>query len=249
MPASAPTIIATSIGFDSGVGGQNDWVAGPAYRYAADLTSNPASPRLCIIATAGGDNPQELVSLYSAFGRLGMVVSHLGLFSQPNYADVSAHLLSQDIIWVSGGSTPNLLAVWRVHGLEQILRRCWESGVVLMGCSAGSVCWHVGGTTDGLGLPLRPVLDGLAFLPYSNSPHYDGEPERRPAFHKLIGSKTLPDGYATDNGVGLVFRGTELAEAITEVAGANAYRVEWAGAGAVSEVAITPRLIKPLVTR
>lgn len=243
MPATAPTIIATSIGFDSGVGGPNDWLAGPAYRYAADLTSNPKAPRLCIIATAGGDNPTELTSLYSAFGRMGMVVTHLSLYTSPNFADISAHLLSQDIIWVSGGSTPNLLAVWRLHRVDEALRQCWQRGVVLMGCSAGSVCWHVGGTTDGFGLPLRQVLDGLAFLPYSNSPHYDSEPERRPAFQRLIGDQTLPAGYATDNGVGLVFRGAELAEVITEVAGRNAYEVTRNGAGEVSEVVITPRLL------
>lgn len=248
MPASTPTIIATSIGFDTGVGGDSDWVAGPAYRYAADLTSNPQSPRICIIATADGDNPAELTSLYSAFGRMGMVVSHLALYPMPNFADISDHLLRQDIIWVSGGSTPNLLAIWRLHRVDQALRRCWESGVVLMGCSAGSVCWHVGGTTDGFGLPLQPVLDGMGFLPYSNSPHYDSEPERRPTFQRLVGSGELPGGYATDNGVGLVFRGTELAEVIADVAGRNAYEVTATDGGGVREVVITPRLLAPLVT-
>ncbi|HEY6539080.1 MAG TPA: peptidase E [Candidatus Dormibacteraeota bacterium] len=245
MPASGPTIIATSIGFEAGVAGPEDWWGGPAYRYAASLTSHPEAPRLCIIATAGGDNAAELTSLYSAFGRLGMVVSHLALYPMPNVADIAGHLLAQDIIWVAGGSTPNLLALWGIHGLPPILRSCWEAGVVLMGCSAGSVCWHVGGTTDGFGHPLRPVTNALALLPYSNCPHYDSEPERRPTYQRLVGSKALPSGFATDDGVGLVFRGTELSEAVADRKGKNAYRVSWSAPGEVTEEVIVPRLLIP----
>ncbi len=245
MPASEPTIIATSIGFGEGTGVADDWTAGPAYQLAASLSGSRGPSNVCLIATATGDNPATLTSLYSAFGRIGMVVSHLSLFTKPNLADIRSHLLRQDIIWVSGGSTPNLLALWRVHGLDQILRECWEAGVVLMGCSAGSLCWHIGGTTDGFGAPVRAVTDALGFLPYSNSPHYDVEPERRPTFQRLIGSKVLPDGYATDDGVGLVFRGISLSEAVTEVPGKNAYRVTWAGPGEVREEIITPRLLGP----
>ncbi|MGH7641861.1 MAG: Type 1 glutamine amidotransferase-like domain-containing protein [Candidatus Dormibacteria bacterium] len=243
MPASQPTIIATSIGIGPGSRGEDDWVAGPSYQLAAELSGRAEASRICLIATAAGDNPATLTNLYSAFGRRGMVVSHLALFPSPNIADLRAHLLGQDIIWVSGGSTPNLLALWRLHGLDLIMRECWEAGVVLMGCSAGSVCWHLGGTTDGFGLPLRPVTDGLGFLPYSNSPHYDAEPERRPKFQELIGSKALPDGYATDDGVGLIFRGTEFSEAISELPDKNAFKVSWSAPGEVTEEPITPRLL------
>ena len=118
---------------------------------------------------------------HNAFAKIGFVSSHLTLFPMPNYPDVRAHLLAQDVIWVGGGSTANLLALWRLHGLDVILRECWEAGVVLQGVSAGSLCWHVGGTTDSFGPDLRPVTDGLAFLPYSNSPHHDVEEQRRPA--------------------------------------------------------------------
>ena len=127
----------------------------------------------------------------------------------PNVPDMRAHLLAQDVIWVGGGSTANLLALWRLHGLDVILRECWEAGVVLKGVSAGSLCWHVGGTTDSFGPTLRPVTDGLAFLPYSNSPHHDAEEQRRPLIHRLIAEGALPDGYATENGTGLVFFGTD----------------------------------------
>ena len=124
---------------------------------------------------------------------------------------------------MGGGSTANLLALWRLHGLDVILRECWEAGVVLKGVSAGSLCWHVGGTTDSFGPTLVPVTNGLAFLPYSNSPHHDAEEQRRPLIHRLIAEGTLPDGYATENGTGLVFFGTELQDAFTEVEGKLAY--------------------------
>ena len=120
----------------------------------------------------------------------------------------------------------NLLAVWRVHGLDVILRRVWEAGVVLGGVSAGSICWHVGGTTDSFGPELRPVTDGLAFLPYGNGVHYDSESRRRPLVHRLVADGVLPLTYCTDDGVGLVYRGTELVATVTERPGAGAYVVE-----------------------
>jgi len=125
-----------------------------------------------------------------------------------------------------GGSTANLLALWRTHHLDEILRECWEAGVVLAGVSAGKLCWHLGGTTDSFGLELQPITDGLGLLPYSNCPHYDAEDQRRPLYHRLVGDGTLPAGYATDNGAGLHYVGTELVRVVTEVDGAAAYHVE-----------------------
>lgn len=231
MTASQPTVIATSIGFRPG---SEPWnlQPGPAYEFAARAARASAHPRLCVIGTAVGDSSAWLAALHHGFSKLDMVVSHLSLFPMPNVDDIAEHLGRQDLIWVSGGSTANLLALWRLHGLDVILRRCWEAGVVLMGVSAGSLCWHVGGTTDSFGLPLRPVTDGLGFLPYSNSPHHDSEPERRPLMLKLVGEGTLPDGFATEDGTGLVYHGTELHEAITERDGALAYRVERTSDGA-----------------
>lgn len=240
MSAAQPTIIATSIGFQ---GSMDRPVAGPAYQYAARLANAGPHPRLCIISTAVGDNPNWVTLFYSAFAQQDMIVTHLALFPMPNIADIRAHLLSQDIIWVAGGSTANLLALWRLHGLDEILRECWAAGVVLMGVSAGSVCWHAAGTTDSFGLPLQPITNGLGFLPYSNSPHYDNEPERRPLAQRLIGEGVLPDGYATDDGAGLVFYGLELHEAITETAGARAYSIKRDGAGRAAETALPTRLL------
>ncbi len=126
----------------------------------------------------------------------------------PNVDDPAAFLLTHDVAWVSGGSVANLLALWRLHGLDQAFRRAWAAGVVLAGVSAGSICWHAGGTTDSFGPRLRPVTNGLGFLPGSNGVHYDAEPQRRPLYQRLVADGTLPAGYATDDGVGLLYRGT-----------------------------------------
>jgi peptidase E len=201
-------------------------------------------PKICFLATAGGDKDAEIAMNYNAFaGRDDVAVSHLELFYMPNVEDPAAHLLAQDVIWVGGGSVANLLAVWRAHGLDDVFREAWERGIVLAGVSAGSLCWHVGGTTDSFGFDLRPVTNGLGLLPYSNGVHYDTEGQRRPLFHQLVGDGTLPDGYATDNDVGLHYVGTELHEVVSETPGPKGYHVERIGTGEVRETAIAPRLL------
>jgi peptidase E len=245
VSAQQPTIVATSIGLRPD--GANPWDLrpGPAYTLATTAARAGPHPRMCIIATAVGDNPAWLAIWHQAFSKLDMIVSHLDLFPMPNVDDIEGHLARQDVIWVSGGSTANVLALWRLHGLDTVLRAAWQAGVVLMGVSAGSVCWHVGGTTDSFGLPLRPLTDGLGFLPYANSPHHDAEPGRRPLIHKLVAEGTLPTAYATDNGAGLVYHGTELHEAVTEIPGALAYEIRREGDGAV-ESALPTRMLRPL---
>jgi len=107
-------------------------------------------------------------------------LSHLALFPMPNVADPEDLLLSQDVIFVGGGSVANMVAVWRVHGLDQILRKAWQAGIVLTGSSAGGICWFESGTTDSFGRELRAFTDGLGLLAGSYCPHYDSEPGRRP---------------------------------------------------------------------
>lgn len=236
-------ILATSGGFRSTGTGPYRARRGPIINHALRLTGK-ANPRFCYLATAGGDDAKEILAVYGAFaGADDATVSHLELFAMPNVPDPRKHLLSQDVIWVGGGSVANLLAVWRAHGLDDVFREAWEQGIVLAGVSAGSICWHLGGTTDSFGLELRPVTNGLGLLPYSNGVHYDSEERRRPLFQKLIGDGTLPDGYATDDGVGLHFVGTELREAVTDRPDTGAYRVERTGDGEVKETLIRPRLL------
>lgn len=243
MTADQPTIVASSIGFESMKLGEWDWELGPIYRYVADLAHAGPSPRVCIIPTALGDNPAWLTAMYAAFGRAGFRTSHLGLFPQPNTSDIRGLLLDQDLIWVAGGSLVNLLALWRAHGLDRILEECWMAGVVLSGVSAGSVCWFAGGTTDSFGLPLRPVTNGLGFLPYSNSPHHDTEPQRRPTAARLVAQETLPECFATDDGVALTFFGTALHEAVSDTEGAHAWHLGRTAEGDVAERQLPTRLL------
>ncbi len=208
------------------------WQPSPIFRYAFDLAGSPACPKLCFLTTGTGDRQSSIDSFYAAFVDSGVATSHLSLFEQPNVPDVAAHLREQDVIWVDRGSLANLLAVWRTHALDKVLRDCWQSGVVLGGESAGSLCWHTGGTTDSFG-DVRTLNDGMGFLPYSNAVHYA---ERRELFQRSIASGELPDGYATEAGAGLHYEGNDLVAAIADHKHAGAYRITRRSAnGGVSE--------------
>jgi len=243
VPASTPTIVATSISFEKLDRGPLDWRAGPIFDLAIELAQPRSFPRICFLATAVGDASDYIRAVYAALTQLDARISHVNLFPMPNHEDVRAHLLSQDVIWVGGGSVANLLAIWRAHGLDQILYECWQTGVVVGGVSAGSLCWHVGGTTDSFGKQLRPITNGLGWLPYSNGVHFDSEAQRRPLLHSLIQQGVLPGGYATDDGVGLIYRRTDMTEAVTEISGKAAYFVEPGENGQARETRIEPRML------
>ncbi|MCZ2828389.1 peptidase E [Modestobacter sp. VKM Ac-2986] len=239
MPAAAPTILATSMGLHAR--GPHGAVPGPVVDLAVELAGRPEQPRITYLGTATGDDPARVAGFYGAFAGSAVRASHLSLFPMPNLADVRTHLLSQDVVWVGGGSVAALLAVWRVHGLDEVFREAWQAGVVLAGVSAGSLCWHAGGTTDSFGPDLRPVTNGLALLPHSNGVHHDSEAQRRPVYHRLVAEGVLPAGYATDDGVGLVYRGTELVEAVSDRPGASAHRVARGSDGQAVETPVRPR--------
>lgn len=233
-------ILATSGGFQASGRGMFEWEVGPIIRHALEL-SGAERPRICYVGTATGDSVNGTAAALAAFSRAGLRGSHLALFTMPNVDDLRGHVLEQDVVWVGGGSVANLLAVWRVHGLDVVMREAWGAGVVLGGVSAGSLCWHVGGTTDSFGPTLRAVTNGLAMLPYSNTPHYDSEAERRPLYQRLVANGTLPGGWATDDGVGLHFRGTELVEAVSDRPRAYAWRVQPLPDGVSVETRVDPR--------
>ncbi|MDA8195889.1 MAG: peptidase E [Actinomycetota bacterium] len=235
MTSSLPTIIATSGGFISGR--RNPIAYGPLIHYALERSGvEGRSPSICHISTASGDQRYWQANLDLAAKDAGVICSHLNLFPMPNVDDIESFLGDHDVIWVGGGSVANLLAIWRLHGLDEIMPRLWRSGKVLGGVSAGSICWHVGGTTDSFGPDLRVVDNGLSLLPYSNGVHYNSEPQRRPLFQSAISKGLLPDGYATDDGVGLVYVGTALEMAVSEVVGRFAYGVRKTEDGVVEEV-------------
>jgi len=215
----------------------------PLVLHAIELAGvSSRRPRLCHLGTALGDERSWNAHLSEAAHVAGIDLVHLNLFPMPSVDDMLGLLLDQDVVWVGGGSVANLLALWRLHGLDDIFPEVWHAGVVLAGVSAGSICWHIGGTTDSFGPDLRPVVNGLALLPYSNGVHYHSEDQRRPLFQKLVASGTLPDGYATDDGVGLVYQGTELLEAVSEIPGKGAYSVRRVEGRAVEE-RIEPRIL------
>ncbi|HEU5028105.1 MAG TPA: peptidase E [Spirillospora sp.] len=187
-----------------------------------------ARPRACYIATAVGDQRPYIDRWYERASRHGPAdLTHLELFVQPNVPDVAAHLLKQDVIFVSGGSVVNLLAVWRVHRLDEILRDCWDRGVVLAGWSAGSLCWHSGGVTDSFGDSLTVLNDGLGFLPFSNGVHDDlPDQPRRARYRRAVADGLLPAGHATEDGVALHYVGTRLHRALAVLPDRRAWHVE-----------------------
>jgi peptidase E len=181
--------------------------------------------RVLFIPTASGDSDRPLMRFYRAFRKLSCDASHLPLFNRRD-RDLRDVVLSQDVIYVGGGNTANMLAVWRVHGVDALLREAWESGIVLCGVSAGALCWFEAGLTDSFGPELRPLHGALGFLPGSFCPHYDGEATRRPGYTRAVASGQLPPGHAADDGVGVLFEGTRLADVAASRRRASAYRVE-----------------------
>ncbi|GAA3209468.1 Type 1 glutamine amidotransferase-like domain-containing protein [Nonomuraea helvata] len=218
--------------------------AGPLLRYGLDLTGQDR-PKLGLVATAVGDSDEWLLKMYGAFAGWDVELSHLTVFPMPNVEDPRAWILEQDMIYVSGGSVANLMALWRLHGYDEAFEEAWRSGVVLSGQSAGALCWHVGGNTDSFGPDLRVWAEGLGFLPYSCGVHYDSDPQRRRLLQDSVASGELPSGYAADEGVGLHYVGTEFIQAVTVEPGGYAYRIESDGAGGVKEFRIEPRLLTP----
>jgi dipeptidase E len=206
--------------------------------YVLGLTGKPL-PRVCYLGTAMGDEPGGIALFHRCFPPERALATHLNLFWRDG-RDIRAFLTAQDVIYVGGGNTVNMLAIWRAHGVDTALRAAWEAGVVLCGMSAGSLCWFEAGITDSYG-PLRGLRDGLGLLPGSNCPHYDGEAQRRPAYHREIAAG-LAAGIAADDFCGLHFAGTELVEAVSSQPGANAYRVELAE-GSVRETPLGARYL------
>jgi dipeptidase E len=215
----------------------------PLADYLLGLTGKPR-PKVCLIPTTTGDHPDRVVQFYGWHAGTGAECTHLALFER-TVTDIRAFLLSQDLIWVAGGNTANMLAVWRVHGVDRVLREAWDGGITLCGGSAGSLCWFECGTTDSFDVNrLAALRDGLGFLPGSHCPHYDGEAQRRPLYHRLI-AEGFPAGYAIDDDAAIRFVGVEVAEVVSARSGATAYRVELRD-GAVVETALAARPIGPV---
>lgn len=233
-------ILAASTGF--GMNPRGERTIGPLVQAAIDLSARPRAPRLAYLGTAKGDQAEDAVAVRAAFADTGVALRVVSLMPQPNVPDLLDVLLEQDVIYVGGGSVAGLLALWRLHGLDLILRKAWDLGIVLTGYSAGSICWHQGGPTDSFGPDLRVITNGLAFLPYGNGVHYDSEPSRRPLLHESVADGVLPTSYATDNGAALLYEDTDLVEVFSDRPDAAAYRIERHGHG-VEETRLRSRFI------
>ena len=188
-------------------------------------------PRVCYIGAASGDAEAGCLRFYAGFSRFQCRPTHLPLFARTP-RNLESVVMSQDAIFVGGGNTRSMLAVWRDWGLDAHLRTAWESGIVLGGSSAGSICWFEHGLTDSIAGPLTS-LDCLGLLAGSNCPHYDSEPLRRPTFRKLVAAGTMMDGVAADDGAALHYVDGRLLRAVSSRPRARAWRVRRSGRRAI----------------
>lgn len=184
------------------------------------------NPSICLVPTACGDADGYTLQFYRRFASTNCRPTDLQLV-QREVTDLEDFACSQDIIYVGGGNTANMLAMWRAHGFDQALKAALSAGTLLTGLSAGSICWFEEGVTDSFGTMLQP-MDCLGFLSGSNCPHYDGEADRRPAYHRFVKAGML-GGYAADDGVGLHFIDGSLRHVVSSRPDAKGYKVELQG--------------------
>ncbi len=181
-------------------------------------------PRVCFVGTASGDSDWYIRRFHEAFPPSRAAATHLTFFER-NVRDLKSFVMDQDVIYVGGGSSANMLAVWRLHGFDKVLRAAWNAGIVMAGISAGAICWFEDGLTDSFGMPYRALNDGLGFVRGACCPHYDGEKERRPVLLRLS-KRGFPSTLALDDGAAAHFVGTRLKEVVSSRPKARAFRVE-----------------------
>jgi peptidase E len=222
--------------------GGGHWPGDPVYRFLADLTG-ASRPKVLSLPTATGDNDRSVAAFFRAFPAGRWEPSVLTLFER-TVRDLRSFVLSHDVVLVGGGNTVNMLAVWRAHGLDRILREAWEAGVILAGGSAGANCWFEASTTDSYLLGRAdPLVDGLGLVPGSFCPHLDSEPARGPEYRRLVGEGVLPPGIACDDLAAVHLVGTEVAEVVISDADAGARRVEPGEQGDIVETPYEVRLL------
>ncbi len=217
----------------------------PAYAKIEDYLleqTGQSCPKVCFVPTASGDDMKAIITFYTNFAGGRTRPSHLALHGVPR-TDIKDFLLEQDLIYVGGGNTANMLAVWRIHGVDRALREAYDRGIPLAGWSAGMICWFSCSITDSYG-PLAALRDGLGFLPYSACPHYDGEVQRRPTYHRLI-EEGFPAGYAADDLSALHFKNGELYRCVTAKPLGRCYRVAQKDSQVVEECLSTDLLGSP----
>jgi dipeptidase E len=211
-------------------------------RLVLELTGKEV-PRICFMPTASGDPREQVTRFYERFAGWPCEPTVLSLFHLGrDRIDPIALILSQDALYVGGGSMRNMLAIWREHGIDEAMRTAWERGIVLAGLSAGAMCWFEGGVSMSGGLP--EVVSGIGLLPGSLSVHMRTETERLPVYEHAVATGALPPGYAADDGAAVVFHGPRLAECVSSDADAQVLRIEADGQGGVTRVPQPTRVLR-----
>ena len=200
-------------------------------RYVLDTAGKPR-PCVCFLAQASSESPDYTLRFYKAMVALDAKPSHLSLFATPPRGDMRDFLLAQDVIYVGGGSTKSMLALWRDWGVDVILREACERGIVLSGVSAGANCWFEACVTDSATPHLSALGRCLGFLPGSFCPHYDGESQRRPTYQRLIASGAITGGIACDDGAAAHYIDGILARVVSSRPNAKGYRLTRGADGA-----------------
>jgi len=197
-------------------------------------------PKVCFLAQASGESERYILNFYKAFTQLDCVPSHLSLFDA-NAADIEAFLASHQVIYVGGGNTKSMLALWREWDLDNILRRLADRGIILAGISAGANCWFDVALSDSIPGQLI-ALPCLGYLKGSCSPHYDGEIKRRQTFQRMVAAGEISPGYAFDDGAAGHFIDGKLVYAVSSRVAAKVYRLERVGNSA-QEAALETRYL------
>jgi dipeptidase E len=211
-------------------------------RYILSLWRGPArEPRVCFIPTATGDSADYISRFYSAFEKLPCRPTHVAL-TKPQNPDPASAVLENDIFYVGGGNTREMLLVWRQYGLDQALKEAWRAGKILCGISAGAICWFEQAISDSVVEGELHPLECLGFLPGTACPHYD-EPGRRQTFHRCLASGAVGAGYGIDNSAALHFEGTNLVNVVGSRPVSCAYHVALV-TGQVVETVIRAELME-----
>jgi dipeptidase E len=208
--------------------------------FVLSLARRKRRPRVCFVGTASGDSDTYIRRFHEAFPPSRAAATHLTFFER-TVRDLKSFVMGQDVIYVGGGNSANMIAVWRLHGLDKVLRAAWNAGVVMAGISAGAICWFEDGLTDSFGMPYRALNDGLGFVRGACCPHYDGEKGRRPTLMRLI-KRGFPSTLAIDDGAAAHFVGKRLKEVVSSRRKARAIRVRLSK-GVVVEKALAVRYL------
>jgi dipeptidase E len=209
--------------------------------YIVSLLATP-KPRICLMPTASGDPREQIAAFHATMERRGVAASSISLFRLGDFPhDPGEHLLAQDAIYVTGGSMVNLMALWREHGIDRLMRDAHDAGILLCGYSAGSMCWFEAGISRGGGVP-APVA-GIGLVAASHCVHYSQDPPRREAYRRAVATGGIPAGLALDDHAAALIRDGEIVEIVRSRESASAFRVEPEAGGEVTETPLEARLL------